>query len=246
MASNSATASFALLDCSGPIRCNARPGQADINPGHFALASCTRFSPNTRWPASITGVIAPASKVLDTAISVTDAGSRRACLQARAISCSTAASPFGKCEVIGKKCSGAMSSVGHEFTGSSNFIEFGKGFLNPSTYLACGVGGKDVTRQFQPQKSETQAASRNPCAVRIAGGDPGGSSDAGPGPLARGYPQPADRACLSGICRFGAAQRRYPARSHLLGRDDVEIGGLYPRLGRRRAQLRDIARQPGA
>src|SRR5260370_37295329 len=81
--------------------------------------------------------------------------------------------------------------------GGSNFTEFGKGFLNPSTYLACGVGGKDVTHQFQLQKSETQAASRNPRAARIAGGDPGGSSDAGPGPLARGYPQQADRAWLS-------------------------------------------------
>src|SRR6266446_1347854 len=130
--------------------------------------------------------------------------------------------------------------------GGSNYTEFGKGFLNPSTYLACGVGGKDVTHQFQPQKSETQAASRNPRAARIAGADPGGSSDAGPDPFARGYPQEADRACFSGICRSRAAQRRHPARSLLLGRDDVEIGVLYPRLGWRRAQLRHIARQPAA
>src|SRR5258708_7767102 len=221
MASNSATASFALLDCSGPIRCNARPGQADINPGHFALASCTRFSPNTRWPASITGVMAPASKVLDTAISVTDPGSRRAPLHARAISCSTAASPVGKCAVIGKEFSDAISSAGHEVTGSSNFTEFGKAFLNPAPYLACGVGGKDVTHQFQPQKSQTQAASRNPRAARIAGADPGGSADAGPGPFARGCPRQADRACLSGVCRSRPAQRRYPAPIHLLGRDDA-------------------------
>ena len=41
------------------------------------------------------------------------------------------------------------------------------------------------------------------------------------------------------------AQRRSPARSDLLGRDDVEIGGLYPRLGRRRRpQLRHHACQP--
>ena len=44
--------------------------------GHFAFASCTRFSPNTRWPAAITGSIASAPKVFDTAINVTSAGSR--------------------------------------------------------------------------------------------------------------------------------------------------------------------------
>src|SRR6185436_16409191 len=83
MASNSATASFALLDCSGPIRCTAMPGQAETNSGHFALASCTRFSPNTRCPASIMGEMAVASNVFDTAISVTEARSRRASLHAR-------------------------------------------------------------------------------------------------------------------------------------------------------------------
>src|SRR5258707_5524162 len=149
MASNSATASFALLDCSGPIRCNARPGQADINPGHFALASCTRFSPNTRWPASITGVIATASKVLETAISVTDAGSRRASLQARAISCSTLESPFGRCGVIGEEFSGAMSSVGCKFTGVVPILPGRERPLEPFPWRACGVGGKDVTHQFQ-------------------------------------------------------------------------------------------------
>ena len=42
-----------------------------------------------------------------------------------------------------------------------------------------------------------------------------------------------------GIRQPRAAQRRHPARSHLLGRDDVEIGGLYPRFRRRhRPQLR--------
>ena len=96
MASNSATASLALLDCSGPIRCTAMPGVAETSAGHFPLASCTRFSPNTRCPASITGEIADASNVFDTAINITDARSRRASLQARAISCSTVARPFGK------------------------------------------------------------------------------------------------------------------------------------------------------
>ena len=50
---------------------------------------------------------------------------------------------------------------------------------------------------------------------------------------------------LPGILRSCAAQRRYPARSDLLGRDDAEIGSLYPRLGRRRRpQLRHPARKP--
>src|SRR6266478_7904039 len=78
--------------------------------------------------------------------------------------------------------------------GGSNFTEFGKGFLNPALYLACGAGGKDVTHQFQPQKSETQAASRNPRAARLAGADPGGALDAGACPFARGRKGKADRA----------------------------------------------------
>src|SRR5471030_2688331 len=121
MASNNTTASLALLDCSGPIRCSAMPGWADINPGHFALASCTRFSPNTRCPASIIGVMACASNVLDTAISVTDARSRRASLQARKTSYSTDASAFGKGEVIAEGFSGAMSSNDQKLTGSIEF-----------------------------------------------------------------------------------------------------------------------------
>ena len=48
MASNSATASFALFDCNGPTRCSSMPGWRAVRSGHFALASCTRFSPNTR------------------------------------------------------------------------------------------------------------------------------------------------------------------------------------------------------
>jgi hypothetical protein len=61
--------------------------------------------------------MASAAKVFDTAISVTAARSRRASLQARAISCSTAASPFGKCAVIGEGSCGVMSSMGRKFTG---------------------------------------------------------------------------------------------------------------------------------
>ena len=58
-------------------------------------------------------------------------------------------------------------------------------------------------------------------------------------------PRQADRAGLQGILQSRAAQRRCPARGHLLGRDDAEIGRLYPRIGRRRRpQLRHPARQP--
>src|SRR5262249_49126746 len=62
-----------------------------LRAGHLALASCTRFSPNTAWPAAITGAITSTSKVLDTAIKVTDAGSRPASRQACAISAFTPA-----------------------------------------------------------------------------------------------------------------------------------------------------------
>jgi hypothetical protein len=84
------------------------PGQAAINPGHFALASWTRFSPNMRCPALMTGLTASASKVFETAIRVTELRPRRASLQARAMWCSTEASPVGKGEVIGEDRSGAM------------------------------------------------------------------------------------------------------------------------------------------
>src|SRR5215207_3381724 len=162
MASNSATASFALLDCSGPIRCTAIPGQADTSAGHFALASCTRFSPNTRWPASITGEMAVASNVFDTAISVTDARSRPASLHARAMSCSTWARPFGKDLVRDVVISLASCRIHPKFYGiSSNFTKFGKGFLNPSLYLAVW-GAEDVWRHIQPQSGQTQEASGNP------------------------------------------------------------------------------------
>jgi hypothetical protein len=53
-------------------------------------------------------VIASASKVLDTAISVTDAGSRRASAQARLISSCTDTSALGKELVIDEELSGAM------------------------------------------------------------------------------------------------------------------------------------------
>ena len=37
------------------------------SPGHFAWASCTRFSPKQRWPAAISGAIRSAGWVLLTA-----------------------------------------------------------------------------------------------------------------------------------------------------------------------------------
>ena len=63
-----------------------------MSAGHFALASCTRFSPNTRWPAAITGAMASAPNIFEIATSVTSLGSRRAAAQARAISLRTSTS----------------------------------------------------------------------------------------------------------------------------------------------------------
>src|SRR6185503_5692379 len=141
MASNSATASFALLDCSGPIKCNAIPEQADTSAGHFALASCTRFSPNTRCPASMMGEMAAASNVFDTAISVTDARARPASLHARTMSCSTWARPFGKDLVSGVVISLASCRLRLEIL--RHFLEFyqvRERLFEPFT-LPCGVGG---------------------------------------------------------------------------------------------------------
>src|SRR5579864_5942134 len=151
MASNSATASLALLDCSGPIKCRPMPGKAAINPGHFALASCTRFSPNMRCPAPITGSIASASNVFDTAIRVTELRSRRASLQARAMPRSTEASPLGKDGVIGEDCSGAILSATGEFTESFEFYPVRERLLEPSV-LPCTRGrDTDVALHFQSQ-----------------------------------------------------------------------------------------------
>src|SRR5207253_11023245 len=80
------------VDCNGPTRWGSMPGCCAFGAGHLALASCTRFSPNTVWPAAITGAIASTPKVLEIATSVTDAGSRLALRQAAAISRRTAAS----------------------------------------------------------------------------------------------------------------------------------------------------------
>src|SRR5664279_3881053 len=160
----------------------------------------------------MTGAIDSASKVLDTAISVTEARSRRASLQARAMSCSTVTSPFGKGGVIGEGSCGAMSSLDRIFTGWVQFYRIRERLLEPFPLpFDVGSGNKDVTRQFQPQKSQTQAASRNPRAAGVAGADSGGALDAGTRPFARGRPQQADRAGLRGICQSRPAQRRRPA-----------------------------------
>ena len=71
----------------------SRDGAA-VSAGHLAFASCTRFSPNTRWPAAITGSIASASNVFEIATSVTDAGSRPASAQALAMASRTAVEPL--------------------------------------------------------------------------------------------------------------------------------------------------------
>src|SRR5579871_5163621 len=55
-------------------------------------------------------MIASVAKVFETAISVTDERSRPASRQARAISCSTATSAFGECDVTSDKFSGVMTA----------------------------------------------------------------------------------------------------------------------------------------
>ena len=90
--SNKATASLTLLVCNGPIRCRARSGNDRRSAGYFASASCTRFSPNSRWPAASASRIAAAGWVLLTATSAVLPGGRpapraaastRACTAAR-------------------------------------------------------------------------------------------------------------------------------------------------------------------
>ena len=73
---------------------------------------------------------------------MTDARSRRASLQARAISCSTAASAFGEGVVSGVVIflRHVACSVAKFYGISSNFTQFEKGFLNPSPYLARAGG----------------------------------------------------------------------------------------------------------
>ncbi|CAH1679535.1 hypothetical protein CHELA1G2_14562 [Hyphomicrobiales bacterium] len=92
MTSNNATASRALLLCRGPMRWSSTSGKRSRSAGHLALASWTRFSPKTRWPASSTGRISSAGNVLETATNVTSEGSRPSSRAVRAIASRTAAS----------------------------------------------------------------------------------------------------------------------------------------------------------
>src|SRR6185437_6302556 len=176
---------------------------------------------------------ASASNVFDTAIRVTELRSRRASSQARAISCSTDASPLGKGGVVGEDCSGAIWSSGGEFTESFEFYAVRERLLEPFP-LSCARGrGTDVALHFQSQASQTQEASWDSRPTRFAGVDPGGAADAGTRALARGCPRLADRASLPGFFQPRSAQRRYTARSDFIGRDHAEISRLYPRFGGR-------------
>src|SRR5688572_10927700 len=102
MASKRVTASFALLDCSDPIRCSSTPGVRSFSAGHLAFASCTRFSPNRRWPASSTGTMCSGPKILVTAIRWTEDGSRLA---------AAAAAPMRATTLARRAVSGLRSSV---------------------------------------------------------------------------------------------------------------------------------------
>src|SRR5262249_9356255 len=70
-----------------------RSGWRARSAGNFPSASCTRFSPNTRWPAISAASTRAALWVFDTATSCTLAGSRPAARAAAATRAWTAASP---------------------------------------------------------------------------------------------------------------------------------------------------------
>src|SRR5581483_11921294 len=76
------------------------PGYNAFSGGHFALASCTRFSPNERWPAASTGRIAASPWVLVTATSVVEGAGltalfRAASMRARMRASASAESDMG-------------------------------------------------------------------------------------------------------------------------------------------------------
>ncbi len=112
IASNSATASSALFDWSWPTRCSSISA-ASRSAGHFSCASCTRFSPKRRWPASISGRIASAPWVLDTAISATSSASRPASRAARAIWARTSARRLAASSTMMRAAIGAAMRVRH-------------------------------------------------------------------------------------------------------------------------------------
>src|SRR3954466_13696503 len=99
----------------------------------------------------------------------------------------------------------------------ANFTQFGKVLLKPSPYPPQrGQGSQYVARQFQPQTSETQATSGNPCAARIAGGDSRGAIDAGTRPLAGRYQIETDCGRFGGTVQPGQAQCRGSARGDFI------------------------------
>src|SRR5579862_3264399 len=88
----------------------------------------------------MTGSIAGVSKVLETATSVTDARSRRASLQARAIASSTAARPVGECSVS-EAFSEAIGAAHWKFDRLFHFYIFGTELLEGFP-VRCAWGGK--------------------------------------------------------------------------------------------------------
>src|SRR4051794_1126600 len=95
----------------------------------------------------MTGTIASAVNVLETATSVTDARSRRACSQARAISCSTFSSPLATGGLDGDDSRGVMCTCNGQVPADvSNFNEFEKLFLKHSFYPAIWGRGPKMSR----------------------------------------------------------------------------------------------------
>src|SRR5687767_7643483 len=169
IASNKATASFALFDCNGPIKCNSMPGVAAMMPGHLALASCTRFSPKRRCPTAKTGAIASAPKVFETAISCTELRARPASLQARAISSSTAARPDGEWVINSVLVMPATLRVHDRF----KFYRMHKTlFEGCSLWWSAGKGIFDVIFQFPALPAKTQDNFRRTGAPRAGGVGP--------------------------------------------------------------------------
>src|ERR1700742_3968111 len=92
----------------------------------------------------MTGSIAGASKVFETATSVTDARSRRASLHARAIAASTSASPVGKCSVS-EAFSGPIDAAGWRFDRSFHFYIFGTKLLEAFPIRCAGGRGTSMS-----------------------------------------------------------------------------------------------------
>src|SRR3954470_6082699 len=74
-----------------------------LGANHFSAASCTRFSPKSRWPSAISAATASAPRVLETAIRVTSPALRPASAAALPIRASTSASEdFAMAFAIGR------------------------------------------------------------------------------------------------------------------------------------------------